>query len=320
MVAVARNRPQGSVCEQVIDECGADQRLPVTVLVSGALLPQRDRVVDRGLDAQRAVAAVLPGRQVPEQRPEEADVPPVPGQVERALAQSLGGQRVQLGERGHRAPHRVSAPPPQVSSVDRAGSWLVQPVCRGAGYVFPVAPPLLAWSTRAGLTHGSSSSCASAPAEAGRPNVSTSRVTTRPATIAAAARAYGEIRRPARSAYPTVSTSSVAASRLPKIPPRRPYALVPPTSAAPSASPVGTYGSPGATTWVRLLDSAARTPASPASRLDPTIARKATAAAPPPRRRAGSATGRNRPSPRRTGLTRPRNPPNRASAAKPPYQ
>src|SRR2546430_5968821 len=101
MVAVTRNRPQWSVFEQVIDECGADQRLPVTVLVSGALLPHRDRVVDAGLDAQRAVAAVLAGRQVPEQRPEEADVPPVPGQVESALAQLLRRQRVALGERGH---------------------------------------------------------------------------------------------------------------------------------------------------------------------------------------------------------------------------
>src|SRR5436305_13021028 len=175
-----------SVFEQVIDEHRAHQRLLVTVLVPGGLFPHRDRVIDGRLDAQRAVVAVLGYPQVGEEGPEEREIVPFPGRFESALAQFLGGQHVQLGEGAHcRVPQRSSIPPAQVSSFVRAGSWLVQPLCRGG--VYPAE--LAASSSRAGATHGSSSSSGYCRAEAGRPNDSTSRVTTRPAAMAPAARA-----------------------------------------------------------------------------------------------------------------------------------
>src|SRR2546430_1579741 len=67
-------------------------------LLPGGPPPHGDRLVHRGLDAERAVVAGVDGRHVREQAPEETEVVVVPGLGEGPLAQLLGGQRVQLGE------------------------------------------------------------------------------------------------------------------------------------------------------------------------------------------------------------------------------
>src|SRR5207247_9301409 len=86
------------------------------------------------------------------------------------------------------------------------------------------------------LAHWSSAS----RTDLGRPNVSTSRVTTRPTPIATAATASGDTSRWVASAYRMARLTSATASTVPKMPPRRPNALVPASRAAPSARPVRT--------------------------------------------------------------------------------
>src|ERR1700754_2005419 len=99
------------------------------------------------------------------------------------------------------------------------------------------------------------------------------------------------------------------------MPPRRPYALVPPTNAAPTARPVHSMPLVGATG--PSDEAAISTPAPAASGIEIAIAPAVRPAATGPRRRAGSATGRNRPTERRTDLTVPSRPPRTATTATP---
>src|SRR2546430_15599105 len=101
MVPDRANCPQWLVFEQVIDERRSNQGLLATVLVPGTFLPERNGIVDRGLDPERTVIAALVRRQVLEDRPEEGQVAPLPCPLEGALTQLLGGEGVQL-VKGHR--------------------------------------------------------------------------------------------------------------------------------------------------------------------------------------------------------------------------
>src|SRR6266542_3545832 len=91
----------GSVLEQVVDERRAQQGLGIAVPVAGELAPQRDRVVDRRAERTHGAVqlfGVVGMRQVPHYRPEEGDVHALGCLGERPAPQLLCGQRVQLGE------------------------------------------------------------------------------------------------------------------------------------------------------------------------------------------------------------------------------
>src|SRR6266508_2063352 len=290
-------------------------------------------------------------RQVPHYRPEEGDVHALGCLGERPAPQLLCGQRVQLGEPAvlvcarllsahtgqpnrsraaarsrHQAegaqPPKLQPPPaagqesyrpqrssvPQPSSPLRAGNGLVHPLplCRddqlvSLGAVLVVLLDRQPWSVSSSI------------ADRGRPNVSIRRVTISPAARAPAAKASGATWRWVAAAYCVTRTASTTARSVPNTPPRRPNALVPPNSATPRARAVSP--TPSMSVFAARSCSAIRTPPRLASADEPRIASVVMPAAPAPRRLAGSATGRNRPTARRTGLAMPRKPPSSASAA-----
>ena len=129
---------------------------------------------------------------------------------------------------------------------------------------------------------------------AGRPNVSTSRVTTRPAADRAGRDRDGrDVPAALDRVIAGTAISRATASTVPKTPPRRPYALVPPSSAAPTARPV--HSRPVAGTTGPVARAAISTPAPAASGIDsamaPAVSTAATGPGAGPGRRPGG-TGR----------------------------
>src|SRR3954451_348783 len=174
---------------QVIDERGAQKRLrlPVAVFRVAALAaelpPKRDVLVDDRADrVGRAVelADVVRVGQVLGHGPEELDVVVLARHGERALAQLLGRQRVQLGDTrgGVNGKHRTARAGPSGQRVDPQGPSSQRSVRAGAALAgvqlsrsgVQLAAPFVGAAFQSSPTLGGS----------GRPYVSTSRVTIRP--------------------------------------------------------------------------------------------------------------------------------------------